>query len=76
MGRDRGVHGDPDVPLDVSVAAREATLGVFVPFMQAYGRADAQTKLAVDHAAAAYRLRIITAETFQTRVYALLGIGG
>ena len=76
MGRDRRVHGDPDDSLDVTVTARQDSLGVFVPFMQAYGRADAQTKLAVDHAAAAYRLHLLTPQAFQARVYGLLGIGG
>lgn len=56
------------------MTARQDRLGWFVPFMQAYGKADAQARLVVDHAADAYRLGLITPQTFTGRVAVALGL--
>jgi hypothetical protein len=53
---------------------REDRLGVFVPFMQAYGRADAATREALEQVRVNYAAGWITATTFRQRVAALLGV--
>lgn len=55
-------------------ATRQARLGIFVPFMQAYGRADEPTRRACDAAQESYSIGYITAETFTARVASLLGL--
>jgi hypothetical protein len=53
---------------------RQDRLGWFVPFMNAWGRADAQTHAEVEVAVQSYALRLITGETLAERVAGLLGL--
>lgn len=53
---------------------REARLGLFVPFMQAYGLADEATRDLLEAARANYAAGYITARTFQARIDELLSL--
>lgn len=55
-------------------ARREARLGWFVPFMNAWSTAEPATRAEVEHAVQAYAAKLITTDTFMERVSRLLGL--
>lgn len=53
---------------------RQSRLGWFVPFMNAWGRADEPTRKQVEATVQAYAERLITGETLSERIAGLLGL--
>lgn len=53
---------------------RQANLGFFGPFMQAYGRADYPTRAELYRDTSAYQYGVEISDTLYRQVYALLGV--